>query len=475
MADITNAPESAPDNKKPKQKKIKQSEDPIAKRERELEAELAEINATIDISQFSEMTVEDVMEVLSLTIKDDNENKAIGFLGMLSAYTSEDQINISFNAQSSSGKTYLTSEIAKLFPEVDKVPLSGASPTSFFYSRGVNDVERGAKVVSLERKILLLYEQPNPLLQEKLRALLSKDDRELHYKMTNKNKGSNRTEHVILRGFPATVFCSANMLLDEQEATRFLLLSPEVSEAKLSSAVHLEVRRSADRNAFNQWLEEQPARAELKKRIIAIRYEHVESIVVPSKEAIEKRFRNAFPRLKPRHARDIRHLMELIKAIALLNVWFRKQPDGTILASQSDIDQAFRLWAAIATSQNLNVPPAVLHFYKKYILPAWMKKYSNSDYQLAMKNGVIGLSRQDLSNYYLRVESALLDDERLRKQILPLLENSGFITQKQPEAGDKRSLHIYIKVFLDEQGNLITDNIGSGGVGVTPIRLGGEW
>jgi len=475
MADITNSPKSAPDNKKPKQKKIEQNEDPIAKRERELEAELAEINATIDVSQFSEMTVEDVMEVLSLTIKDDNENKAIGFLGMLSAYTSEDQINISFNAQSSSGKTYLTSEIAKLFPEVDKVPLSGASPTSFFYSRGVNDVERGAKVVSLERKILLLYEQPNPLLQEKLRALLSKDGRELHYKMTNKNKGSNRTEHVILRGFPATVFCSANMLLDEQEATRFLLLSPEVSEAKLSSAVHLEVQRSADRNAFNQWLEDQPARAELIKRIIAIRYEHVESIVVPSKEAIEKRFRNAFPRLKPRHSRDIRHLMELVKAIALLNVWFRKQSDGTIMASQSDIDQAFRLWAAIATSQNLNVPPAVLHFYKKYVLPAWEEKYRNNDYQMAMKKGVIGLSRQDLSNYYLRVESALLDDERLRKQILPLLENSGFITQKQPESGDKRSLHIYIKVFLDERGNLITDNIGSSGVGGTSIRLGGEW
>ncbi|USN96913.1 MAG: hypothetical protein H6797_01825 [Candidatus Nomurabacteria bacterium] len=473
MSEIANAPAPVPKYEQLKSKKVEQKEDPVIARERELEAELAEINAAIDVAQFSEMTVDDVMEVLSLTIKDDNENKAIGFLGMLSAYTSEDQINISFNAQSSSGKTYLTSEIAKLFPEVDKVPLSGASPTSFFYSRGVDDVERGAKVVSLERKILLLYEQPNPLLQEKLRALLSKDDRDLHYKMTNKNKGANRTEHIILRGFPATVFCSANMLLDEQEATRFLLLSPEVTEAKLSSAVHLEVQRGADRKAFKQWLDEQPARAELMQRIIAIRFEHVDSIVVPSKEAIERRFRNSFPRLKPRHARDIRHLMELIKAIALLNVWFRKQPDGMIVASQSDIDQAFRLWGAIATSQNLNVPPAVLHFYKKYILPAWNDKHRRE--QANMDRGFIGLSRQDLSNYYLRTENALMDDERLRKQILPLLENSGFIVQKQPEIGDKRSMHIYIKVFLDEQNNLITDNIGDGGVGGTRINLGGKW
>lgn len=473
MDDITTAPAPVPDNEQSKPKKAEPKEDPVATRERELEAELAEVNAAIDVSQFNEMTIDDVMEVLSLTIKDDNENKAIGFLGMLSAYTSEDQINISFNAQSSSGKTYLTSEIAKLFPDVDKVPLSGASPTSFFYSRGVDDPERGAKVVSLERKILLLYEQPNPLLQEKLRALLSKDDRELHYKMTNKNKGSNRTEHIILRGFPATVFCSANMLLDEQEATRFLLLSPEVSEAKLSSAVHLEVRRGADRKAFKEWLDGQPSRAELIQRIIAIRFEHVDSIVVPSKEAIEKRFRNAFPRLKPRHSRDVRHLMELIKAIALLNVWFRKQPDGTIMASQSDIDQAFRLWGAIATSQNLNVPPAVLHFYKKYILPAWNDKYRHE--KADMDRGSIGLSRQDLSSYYLRIENALMDDERLRKQILPLLENSGFLIQKQPEIGDKRSQHIYIKVFLDEQGNLIINNIGDGGVGGKPLSSWGKW
>lgn len=468
MTDII-SPE-VPKDKKPKEKK----EDPVVVHEREQEEALAKEYADLDISNFREMSIKDLIEVLSLTIKDDDENKVIGFLGMLSAYTDHDQINISFNAQSSSGKTYLTGELAKLFPDLDKVPLSGASPTSFFYSRGIDVPALGAKVVSLERKILLMYEQPNPLLQEKLRALLSKDDRNLHYRMTNKNKGANRTEHIILRGFPATIFCSANMLLDEQEATRFLLLSPEVTEAKLRSAIHLEIQRGANAEEFETWLESQPNRIELKNRILAIRFERVKSIILPSKEAIEERFHKAFPYLKPRHTRDIRHLMELIKAIALLNVWFRKRPDGVIVASQSDIDHAFSLWQKVATSQNLNVPPAILYFYKKYILPAWEEKREVVEYRSDLETGKIGLSRQDLSAYYLKVENSLLDDERLRRQILPQLENSGFVVQSKPEVGDKRSMHVYPKVFIDQQGNL-TNYMGDEGVDENPINLGGVW
>ena len=70
-----------------------------------------------EVTTFKGMSLGEVADVLSLTIKFDEENKLITFLCMLSAYTDKSQINVSFNAPSSSGKTYLTTEIAKLFPD----------------------------------------------------------------------------------------------------------------------------------------------------------------------------------------------------------------------------------------------------------------------------------------------------------------------------------------------------------------------
>lgn len=391
-----------------------------------------------------EITLDELNDILSLTIRHDRDNKLITFLCVLSAYTNSSQLNVSFNAPSSSGKTYLTTELAKLFPDEDKIALSGASPTSFFHGEGKYDKKRKAKIVSLERKILLMYEQPNPLLQQKLRAVLSHDERELHFRITNKDKkGKNRAEHIIIRGFPATVFCSAGMQLDEQEATRAILLSPEVTEEKLKEGIHLQAKRGSNEVAFEEWLESQPGRVALKERIIAIRDLKIGDIVVDNPDAIEERFSKLFGKPKARHMRDMGHLIRLIKAIALLNIWHREQQDGLYFANQEDIDQGFKLWGTIIESQDLNVPPAVLNFYKKVILPAYYEKKNKNEYGYDMEHDLIGLNSHELAAYYLKTEHTALNDEHLRKQILPQLVNSGLIKLEQPARGDKRSKHIF--------------------------------
>lgn len=209
----------------------------------------------IDISQFKEMTLDEVAKVLSLTIKDDDSNKKIVFLGMLSAYTQESQINVSLNAPSSTGKTYIVKEVAGLFPADDKIEIHAATPTSFFYEVDYFDKERNARIRDVRRKILIFYELPDPTLQEKLRPLLSHDNEEIFHKQTNKNKNRNVTENTIIRGYAAFVFCSANMKLDEQEATRSILLSPQVTGKKLAQSIHLRVRRGVNEREFRDWLE----------------------------------------------------------------------------------------------------------------------------------------------------------------------------------------------------------------------------
>src|SRR5207253_10306245 len=81
-------------------------------------------------------TLEEALDILSLTVKHDRTNKAINFLAMLLAQTDEDQFNIGQEASASSGKTYIGQEISAYFPTRDVRTYAGASPTSFFHSMG---------------------------------------------------------------------------------------------------------------------------------------------------------------------------------------------------------------------------------------------------------------------------------------------------------------------------------------------------
>ncbi|MEO0113779.1 MAG: hypothetical protein ABIK80_07485, partial [candidate division WOR-3 bacterium] len=85
-------------------------------------------------NQFPELTLGDVDRILSLTIKKDRITKIITFLGMLTAYTEDSQLNISYNAPPSTGKSYIPIEISKLFLKEDVIKVGYSSPTAFFHS-----------------------------------------------------------------------------------------------------------------------------------------------------------------------------------------------------------------------------------------------------------------------------------------------------------------------------------------------------
>lgn len=397
----------------------------------------------IDVSTFEEITTKELAKVLDLTIKHDNENKLVSFLCMLSAYTEDSQLNVSFNAPSSTGKTYIPTQVAQYFPDADVRQFGGASPTAFFHDNASFDKERDCYIKDLERKILIFLEQPNPKLQENLRPVLSHDKKEISYKITDKNqKGSNRAKNIIIRGFPATIFCSAGMRLDEQEATRAILLSPETSTEKVKEGVHMATLRNANKTEFLAKIEASPERQQLKDRVLAIKQEHVDDIVVPDPDSIERRFLSTVQSAKPRHQRDVSHLLSIIKCITLLNVWFRRANNGNVVATQSDIDQGFEVWQKINKSQELNLPPYTYEFYKKYIVPIYEDKNANRDPNSKSIDDFIGVSRKEILKRHFDLEGRLPNDDTLRRQILPMLEMQGLITQEK-DPYDKRNKLIF--------------------------------
>lgn len=395
----------------------------------------------IDITKFKTLDSSDIIKILGLTIKKDEENKLVTFLCQLSAYTENAQFNISFNAPSSTGKSYIPMEVAKLFPNADVIEIGYCSPTAFFHDNGKLNKERGGYELDLSRKILIFMDQPHTMLLERLRPLLSHDKKEIHLKITDKSqRGGLRTKNVFIKGYPAVIFCSAGLSIDEQEGTRFMLLSPETNQEKIRAGILERIKRETDKDTYNTWLDGDPDRLLLKERIEAIKDEAIDNVKIPDSKMIEEVFMQKREILKPRHQRDIGRLIALIKAFALLNLWYREKIGTTINASRDDVNNAVRIWEKISESQEYNLPPYVYNLFKEVIVPAYQEK--NRDENGFPSGYKDGISRQDIFKKHFQVYGRMIEDFRLRQQILPMLETAGLITQ-EPDKNDKRKILIF--------------------------------
>lgn len=403
----------------------------------------------IDISQFKPFSSQELIEILGLTIKKDEENKLITFLCELSAYTEDSQFNISFNAPSSTGKSYIPTEIARLFPEENVIEIGYCSPTAFFHDIGEYQKEKNRYIIDLSRKILIFLDQPHTQLLERLRPLLSHDKREINLKITDKTqKFGLKTKNVLLKGYPAVIFCTGNLRIDEQEATRFLLLSPETNQEKIREAIQEKIKKETDINTYQESLESNPERKLLKERIKAIKQENIKEIKIGSPEKIKERFFKKNKMLKPRHSRDIGRLISLIKSFALLNLWFRDKDGSNIVANDDDIEEAFKIWDTISESQELNLPPYIYHLYHEVILPAWNAKNKKGSEEFREITEELGLTRQDIVQKHYQVYGRFIDDWQLRQQIIPMLETAGLIMQES-DPNDRRKILIYPTTSLN--------------------------
>ena len=403
----------------------------------------------IDVTKFKELTSTDIVSILGLTIKKDEDNKLVSLICMLSAFTDSAQFNISFNAPSSTGKSYIPIEISKIFPEEDVIELGYCSPTSFFHDTAGYDKEKNIYIIDLSRKILIFLDQPHNQLLERLRPILSHDKKEIRLKITDKSQKSGlRTKNLLIKGYPSVIFCSAGLNIDEQEGTRFILLSPETSQEKIRDAIQEKIKKDCDNQHYEQWLESDLSRRLLKERIEAIRNENIGNIKIMNTDLIKDKFFNGKKVLKPRHQRDIGRLISLVKGFALLNVWFRKREGNTIIANEMDIKEACSLWDKISESQEHNLSPFVYDIYKEVIAPAFEEKnvFENEDEPK-------GLTRKEIKSKYFKVYGRMIDDWQLRQQILPMLETSGLVYEEQDPKDKRKKL-----IFASEQVMYSTDS-----------------
>ena len=240
----------------------------------------------------------------------------------------------------------------------------------------------------------------------------------------------------MLIGFPSVYFCSAEMRVDEQESTRFLMLSPSIEHEKIYQGVKQAIRKASDSEKFNQEINSDPARNLLKERIIAIRQELIYDIKIEDIAYIEKLYLKEGESMRPRQQRDIKKVISIIKGLALLNVWFRKREGDYIWASKKDIDDGFDLWNKLSYGQDYGLAPYLFDIYSKIIMELWNEiDDSFSDFQTEgsteKKKKRDFITRKDILKKHFQVYKTPLGMQKLRQQILPQLEQVGLIMQEK--------------------------------------------
>ena len=400
----------------------------------------------IDESKFKEMTVENIAKVLDSTIKYDFVSKTVTFLAMILAYTDSDQLNIMFNADSSTGKTYICTEVSKLFPPQDVKIFGKITPNAFYYSKMLGRVDEKTKqpYTDLARLILIFMEQPDAQLQANLRSLLSHDNKKIPYALTNRNKsGRNSADEGYMLGYPSAFFCSANMHIDEQEQTRCLILSPESTRKKLLASIDASINKNKDKDAYDTWLESDEARKQLKERILHIKRLNVGNIKVTDTDYLKEKFIKSRRAIRPKAQRDVSHFLSLVKAMALINAPFR-MVDGAVVANRKDVDEALKLWAPLTESDFYGISPQVYDFYKKYVLGAYYAKKKES------AEAPAGITYKELIKEYFDQTGSYPNVENIRKQYIPALETASLIEYVYDKGVDGRQRLIIPLVFLDD-------------------------
>lgn len=366
--------------------------------------------------------LEKVDSALSTTIVRDYTTKHLMFHGMLLNYTESDQMNINPSGESSIGKSHIALSVAALFPEEDVEPLGYCSQKSFFHDHGaiINDFgdvvpprneyvdrltakwikknprpDRGAGVsewradlaaerrklktewddepkkflVDLHQRILIFKDMPQSELLVHLRSLLSHDQKNLHIKIAPRGNEMERTQDIVLRGYPTVVFCMADALKDAQEQTRFLILSPEDTQEKLGDSLDMLAQKLRDPGYYQQGVDADVLRNKLKADILAIKKFGATKILIREEHmtSLLNLFKSKRRGLMPRDQRDFPHVVRIGKARALLNLANRNQLGTLVVAEGRDLLDSVFLFDKIHESVKYGIPPHIYDFYKALI------------------------------------------------------------------------------------------------------------
>jgi hypothetical protein len=409
-----------------------------------------------------------VLADLDTRIKKDRAVKLSIFFTGLSSFMN-DPINLFLKGESGSGKTFNTTETLKYFPEDSILFLGGMSPKALIHSRGVllnkngeeidldfhpakpskneyeteedykkavqnyqeqlkdrrEEMRESYTLIDLSHKILVFLENPDFDTLLMLRPLLSHDKERIEYQFVEKTgKGLLQTRKVILKGWPATVFCTTDNKYVEELATRSFTATPESSELKILAA---NVLTNMKVSFPWQYMEETQAFRTITKLIQRLQEQALEcsiDVLVPFL------LYELFPKEITRDMRDFQHFTQFLKTITLLHYFQRPymKLNGSkmLVATLEDVTRTLSIYREIFETTRTGTEKQTLDFYHQIVKTrdSWYLKNLTEEYNQKFK--------RKLSEDSIRVK-------------LERLDKIGYVNSQQDDVDKRRKLYVPLK------------------------------
>lgn len=421
-----------------------------------------------------------IVEISSKEIKEEDLNIQQIALTIFSSYT-ENPMNLRILAPSGEGKTYLVTQIAKLFPQDNIITLAKATPQSFKYALTSKQVvENGAgnwqdydiavqpleedlintrdkekqqelkkqikelresscSLVDFSNKTIILVDSQSFELFESIKTTLSHDQKQIQSFSVNKSKsGTILGQKFVIRGFPAVIYCSAK---DEQKRdetneinTRFNTISLNTSTQKYKKMLDFEATKSSLPDfIYQEEIVSEEDFDELKEEVLQLtkKIKCDNETVNPYAKGISALMRSdaGF------RTRQLKILNNNIRMHTLVNAHNRPrlvyEENRFPITTRLDIEQS-----CLFTKEPLEIQTYKIKVFNDLIRPALL----DADTQKSLTEKQRGLTASELVEVLQKTNSTL-DRQRLQETILKPLVEHGFLENAIDQ--NNKTRHVY--------------------------------
>lgn len=386
-------------------------------------------------------------QALEKTIKHDQMHRRLVLLSMISAY-GPNPLNVTLKAETTTGKSWIMTQTATFFPERDVLKYCDASPKAFYWKFGKlkckehgdecppNCKSEKYKVISFRNKILMFLDQPNDLLLQHMKPLLSHDERILVRAVTDPSRrGSTKTIEIHLEDWPSLCFASCQQQTDPEIASRTFIISPDDSAEKIDQVIDFQTLKEKDPHKWKQEYENDQQVIIAKQIIKEIKElsESYKSIVIekPYIDYLEKQFKERFPTC-PRSMRAFPQLLGVIDAVTMLNHRTRNKTeceDDTLKISSTieDGKAALEILEHFLEGLKYGLSNAVIDTYHNIIKP------------LIKTNGPV--SKRDIILKYRDVKGRWIGERWIHRYYITPILDRGLLNEDQDPTDKRRVLY----------------------------------
>ena len=428
----------------------------------------------------------------------------------LSSYVGDDPINLGIIAPTSEGKTYPVEETMELFPKKDMYKVGSMSAKVLVRERGtlidkngepidqkikdlvkkknllsdskedkeqklnvlseIEELYEGAKtLIDLTGKILVFLEPPHKEVWAILKPILSHDSPEIEYPFVNKtDKDGHETKNVVVRGWPACIFCSAK---DESSwsvwpeiKSRCLISSPNMIPKKYKESTKLISKKYGEPNLIQQQTVISDNDIDIAKQCLLLIKQKIEnlrlknnngkiSLWIPYAELLEKEL----PSNKGTDVRLQKRIFSLLRIIPIIKFNLKKLlvlgGEISVIADLQDLKEV------LSITQNFDgIPKFKIEFFNNIFYPCFAKKTevdsNRKEGNSRKEEDIIAVTTRELCEFFKSKKGKPISTDNLKKVYVDELINNGIIEYTKSKVhGGKQYIYYPIVEPLNLNNN----------------------